>query len=91
MSSHLSFALAQAISMLQLGPLTVCLHLFISYAQIEASKTKSGLLILRSILTRAFQVLASPLHFACVCMAHSWSTHSSCRRCAQWRRNMEPS
>jgi len=56
MSSRLSFALSQAISGLQLAPLTVCLHMFISYAQIEAFKTKSGLLILRSIFTRAYQV-----------------------------------
>lgn len=56
MSSRLSFALSQAISGLQLAPLTVCLHMFISYAQIEAFKTKSGLLILRSIFTRAYQL-----------------------------------
>jgi hypothetical protein len=62
MSSRLSFALSQAISGLQLAPLTVCLHMFISYAQIEAFKTKSGLLILRSIFTRAYQVHDTTRH-----------------------------
>jgi hypothetical protein len=92
-SSRLSFALSQAISGLQLAPLTVCLHMFISYAQIEAFKTKSGLLILRSIFTRAYQVsLPSRLPLSFIA-GRSWltvtCTHSWHRRCARRRHSTE--
>jgi len=65
-SSRLCFVIAQTTTGLTLPSLTAFLRTFIAYSQIEAIKTKSGVLFLRAIFTRAYQVIgqirSSPQH-----------------------------
>jgi len=60
---RLAFVVAQTLSGLQLESVTVCLHMLMSYDQVESLKTKSGLLVLRSIFARASLVLPPFLFF----------------------------
>jgi len=84
-SSRLCFLLVKAISGFLLAPLTSLLQIFIKYHQVEALKTKSGILVLRALFTQAHQVkihmisrlqkiggINSPETIACLSQLKEW-------------------